>query len=46
MNGEYCFARRIISVASLAMLVLAGWPQPGHTQPTGMEPQAEKLLGA
>jgi hypothetical protein len=44
MNGMYCFARRIVSVVVLAMLVTAGWPQPGHTQPTGMEPQAEKLL--
>ena len=44
MNGVYCFARRIISVVSLAMLVLAGWPELGHTQPTGIDPQAEKLL--
>ena len=38
------FARRIISLVALATLMLAGWPRPGHTQPTGMEPQAEKLL--
>jgi hypothetical protein len=44
MNGVYCFARRIVSVVSLAMLVLAGWPELGHTQPTGIDPQAEKLL--
>jgi hypothetical protein len=44
MNRVYCFARRIISLAALAMLVLAGWPQPGHAQPAGIEPQAEKLL--
>ena len=44
MNGKYCFARRIVSVVSLAMLVLAGWPELGHTQPTGIDPQAEKLL--
>jgi hypothetical protein len=23
---------------------LAGWPQPGHAQPAGIDPQAEKLL--
>jgi len=44
MNAIYYFARRIVSVVALAMLVLVGWSQPGHTQPTGMEPQAEKLL--
>jgi hypothetical protein len=38
------FARRLISVVALAMLVLAGSPQPGHTQPAGIDPQAEKLL--
>jgi hypothetical protein len=27
-----------------AMLVGVGWPEPGHAQPTGMDPQAEKLL--
>jgi hypothetical protein len=26
------------------MLVTAGWPQPGHAQPAGIDPQAEKLL--
>jgi hypothetical protein len=26
------------------MLVLAGWPQAGHSQPAGMDAQAEKLL--
>src|SRR5437016_661379 len=44
MNGAYCFARRIVSVVALAMLVTAGWPQPGHAQPAGIDPQAEKLL--
>jgi hypothetical protein len=44
MNGKYRSTRRIVSVVALAMLVLAGWPQPAHTQPAGMEPQAEKLL--
>jgi hypothetical protein len=44
MNGAYCFARRIISVVALAMLVTTGWPQPGHAQPAGIDPQAEKLL--
>ena len=44
MNRVYYFARRIVSVAALAMLVTAGWPQPGHAQPTGIDPQAEKLL--
>src|SRR4249920_36730 len=44
MNGVYCFTRRIVSVVALAMLVLAGWPQPGHAQPAGIDPQAEKLL--
>jgi hypothetical protein len=43
-NGVYCFARRMVSAVALAMLVLVGWPPTGHTQPTGMEPQAEKLL--
>jgi hypothetical protein len=44
MNGVYCFARRIVSVVALAMLVLVGWPQPGHSQPAGIDPQAEKIL--
>jgi hypothetical protein len=44
MNGVYCFARRIVSVAALAMLVTAGWFQPGHAQPAGIDPQVEKLL--
>src|SRR5262245_59330028 len=45
MNANmYCFARRIVSVVALAMLVLAGWPQLGHGQPAGIDPQAEKLL--
>jgi hypothetical protein len=44
MNGVYCFAQRIVSVVALAMIVLVGWPSTGHTQPAGMDPQAEKLL--
>jgi hypothetical protein len=44
MNALHCFARGIVSVAALAMMVLAGWPQAGHAQPTGIDPQAEKLL--
>ena len=44
MNRVYYFARRIVSVVALAMLVLAGWPERGHAQPAGIEPQAEKLL--
>ena len=44
MKHVYCFARRIVSVIALAMLVLAGWPQLGHAQPAGIDPQAEKLL--
>ena len=44
MNRVHCFARRIVSGVALAMLVSAGWPQPGHAQPAGIDPQAEKLL--
>jgi hypothetical protein len=44
MNCAYCFARRIVSVVALAVLVLAGWSQLGHAQPAGIDPQAEKLL--
>jgi hypothetical protein len=44
MNGVYCIARRIVSVAALATMILAGWPVPGHAQPAGIDPQAEKLL--
>ena len=44
MNVVNGFTRRIVSVVALTMLVLAGWPQPGHAQPTGMQPEAEKLL--
>ena len=44
MNQLHYFARRIASIVALAMLVFAGWPPTGHAQPTGMEPQAEKLL--
>ena len=44
MNRVHCFARRIVSVVALAMVITAPWPQPGHAQPAGIEPQAEKLL--
>ena len=44
MNRMHCFARRIVSVVALAMVVTAGWSQPGHAQPAGIDPQAEKLL--
>jgi hypothetical protein len=44
MNGLYCFARRLVSVVALAIPVLAGSVQPGHAQPAGIDPQAEKLL--
>ena len=44
MNGLYYFARWFASVMALVMLVLAGWPEAGHAQPTGIDPQAEKLL--
>jgi len=44
MNRVYCFARRIVSVVALAMLVLTGWSQVIHAQPAGIEPQADKLL--
>ena len=29
---------------ALAVVVLVGWSQPGHAQPAGIDPQAEKLL--
>src|SRR5882724_13623346 len=44
MNRVYYFARRIVSVVALTMLVSAGWPQLGQAQPAGIDPQAEKLL--
>ena len=44
MKHVYCFARRIVSVAFLGMLVLTGWPHFSHAQPAGIDPQAEKLL--
>lgn len=44
MNHVSYFARRIISVVALVMVVSAGWAQPAYAQPTGIEPQAEKLL--
>jgi hypothetical protein len=44
MNCVYYFARRIVSVVALAVLVLGGWPHSSHAQPAGIDPQAEKLL--
>ena len=44
MNASRCFVRRIASPIALALLLLAAWPQPGHAQPAGIDPQAEKLL--
>ena len=44
MHNVNIFARRIIAAVALAMLVFAGWPQAGHAQPAGIDPQAEKLL--
>jgi hypothetical protein len=44
MNRVNYFARRIVSIVALTMLVFAGWPELGHAQPAGIEPQAEKLL--
>jgi hypothetical protein len=44
MNDGYSFVRRIVSTVALAMLVLSGWPQASHAQPSGIDPQAEKLL--
>jgi hypothetical protein len=44
MNGLYDFVKRLLSVVALMMVVLAGWSQAGHAQPTGMQPEAEKLL--
>ena len=44
MNQPNCFAKRIVSVIALAMMVSAGWSQFVHAQPAGIEPQAEKLL--
>ena len=39
MKRVHCFARQIVSIVALAMLVLAGWAPMGHAQPAGMEPQ-------
>ena len=44
MNLMYCFAKRFVSGVALATLVSAGWPQLGHAQPAGIDPEAEKLL--
>jgi len=44
MNVVYGFTRRIVSVVALVTLVSVAWPQLGHAQPAGIDPQAEKLL--
>ena len=44
MNDVDCFARRIVSIIALAVMILAGWSQVIHAQPAGIEPEAEKLL--
>ena len=44
MNGVHCSARRLVSEVALALLVLSGWPQASHAQPSGIEPPAEKIL--
>jgi|RhiMethySRZTD1v2_1073278.scaffolds.fasta_scaffold54430_4 hypothetical protein len=47
MKHLNCFARQMVSVVALAVLVLTGWPPLGHAQPAqpaGIEPQAEKVL--
>src|SRR6267142_1312654 len=44
MNEVSYFARRIVSVVALTMLVSSGWPQLRQAQPAGIDPQAEKLL--
>ena len=44
MNRVNSFTRQMVSVVALAIIVLTGWPQLGQAQPTGIDPQAEKLL--
>jgi hypothetical protein len=44
MNRIYGSTGRIISIVGLMVAVGAGWPQPVHAQPTGIQPEAEKLL--
>src|SRR5499426_410539 len=44
MNAGVSFVRRVVSVVALVILNFAGWPQAGHAQPAGIDPQAEKLL--
>jgi hypothetical protein len=44
MYSMYDFAKRIVSLTALAILVAATSPQPGHAQTTGIDPQAEKLM--
>ena len=44
MNALHCSAGRIISIVGLMVVVAAGGHQNGHAQPTGIDPQAEKLL--
>ena len=44
MNCIYSFARGIVSPVAVAMVLTAGWFHPAQAQPTGMQPEAEKLL--
>jgi hypothetical protein len=44
MQHLNCFARQMVSVVALVVLVLTGWPPLGHAQPAGIDPQAEKVL--
>jgi hypothetical protein len=44
MKDVSYFARQIVSVVVLAVLSLSVQLKLGHAQPTGIEPQAEKLL--
>jgi len=44
MNSGYRFVPRFVAVVAWAMLSSIGWSQIGYAQPTGIDPQAEKLL--
>ena len=38
------FLRRMFALCAAIFVVAAIWPQLGRSQPTGMQPEAEKLL--
>src|SRR6516225_439627 len=38
------FSRRIFGLVALITVLAALWPQLGRSQPTGIQPEAEKLL--